>query len=68
MRNWKQELELDPDLTDVEKKKFLYLVKKLAIPSIEEFASGEPREEVQDFYWEKYGKEITEIRNKATEK
>lgn len=38
MRNWKTEMDLDPDLTDSEKERFLKLVEKAAIPSIEEFA------------------------------
>lgn len=67
MRNWKQELELDPDLNDSEKERFLELVENAGIPSIEEFAKGEPREEVQESYWKKYGEEITELRDKATE-
>lgn len=67
MRNWKMEMNLDPDLTDSEKERFLELVEKTDIPSIEEFAKGEPREEVQESYWKKYGEEITELRNQATE-
>lgn len=67
MKNWKMEMDLDADLTDKEKKRFLELVEKAGIPSIEEFAKGGPREEVQEIYWEKYGKEITELRDTATE-
>lgn len=67
MRNWKMEMDLDADLTDGEKERFLALVEKVGIPSIEEFAKGEPREEVQESYWKKYGEKITELRDKATE-
>ena len=67
MRNWKTEMDLDADLTIAEKERFLELVEKAAIPSIEEFADGEPREDVQETYWKKYGEQITEIRNKATD-
>ena len=67
MRNWKMEMDLDADLTDKEKERFLEKVEKAGIPSIEEFAKGEPREEVQESYWKKYGEQITDLRNQATE-
>ena len=67
MKNWKMEMNLDPDLTESEKEKFLELVEKAEIPSIEEFAGDLQREEAQESYWEKYGEEITALRDKATE-
>ena len=69
MRNWKMEMDLDADLTIAEKERFLELVEKAEIPSIEEVAEeqGKTRGDIQDVYWQKYGEKITELRDKATE-
>ena len=65
------EMDLDTDLTESEKEKFLELVEKADIPSIEEVAEeqGKTRGDIQDqdVYWQKYGEKITELRDKATE-
>ena len=69
MRNWKTEMDLDADLTIAEKERFLELVEAAGIPSIEEVAEeqGKTREDIQDTYWQKYGEQITDLRNQATE-
>ena len=67
MKNWKMEMNLDPDLTESEKEKFLELIEKTDIPSIEEFAGDLQREDVQEAYWTKYGEQIADLRNQATE-
>ena len=61
------EMNLDPDLTESEKEKFLELIEKTDIPSIEEFAGDLQREDVQEAYWTKYGEQIADLRNQATE-
>ena len=69
MRNWKTEMDLDADLTIAEKERFLELVEAAGIPSIEDVAEeqGKTREDIQDAYWQKYGEQITDLRNQATE-
>lgn len=69
MKTWEQEMQLDENLSKPEVQRFLRIISKSGIPSIEEYAAttGKTRDDVADEYWDTYGDNIRAARNKATD-
>ena len=67
MRNWTEEMKLEENMDTEEIERFLKIINKSGIPSIEEYADGLNRIDVQEEYWDRYGDTIRAARDKATE-
>jgi hypothetical protein len=68
-KTWKQEMDLDGELTPAEKDIFIKKITAAGVPSVEEYAEeqGKDRNEVEHEYYDKYGEEIRTARDTATE-
>lgn len=65
MRSWRQEMELEENMSREEIGRFLEIIEKSGIPSLEEYADGRSRDDVQDEYWDKYGDTIRAAKDEA---
>lgn len=67
-KTWKQEMDLDGELTPAEKDIFIEKITAAGVPSLEEYAEklDKSRDEVMEKYFNKYGGAIQAARDAAT--
>ena len=54
MRSWKQEMELEENMSREEINRFLEIIEKSGIPSIEEYADKRNRDDAQGEYYDRW--------------